>query len=93
MTRTKTDTPSSVAGSPPRSTRRDTFPAHAWQGKRRIYPEERSAGNSDPGYSASEDEAEVTGAQIAESANTKLMKRARIQVEHLDDLDSIVFLI
>ncbi len=94
-----TVTPSHV-GSPSRATRRGTetpgtpaTPSPARRRRKRVSSSESSAGDSDAGHTASEDEAEVTGAQMTELAKEKLMKRARIQVEHLDDLDSLVFLI
>jgi hypothetical protein len=96
-----TVTPSHV-GSPSRATRRGTetpgtprTPSPARLGRKRVSSSESSAASADSnsGHTSSEDEAEVTGAQMTELAKEKLMKRARIQVEHLDDLDSLVFLI
>ena len=99
LTGTETGTPSQV-GSPSRATRRGTespgtptTPSPAGRGRKRISSAESSAGDSDSGHAPSEDEAEVTGAQMSELAKEKLKKRARIKVEHLDDLDSLVFLI
>ena len=40
----------------------------------------------------SEDEEMVTGSQVV-IAKTKLMKRARIEVDHLEDRESLVFFI
>ena len=89
---TVTDTATSV-GSPPRATRRGTAspsPAPAPR-RRRIASDDSTSGDSDADRAVSDDEEIVTGSQ--DLAKKKLMKRARIEVDHLDDHDSLVFFI